>query len=656
MDELNRMKDARKKLRDAAAKGATKKAEVGTPASASSHSAKNTMPLRKKEDPKTANPYAGINTIPLRQRTEAESTNPYIRALAARQGTETMPLRSNENLYMKALNDAGTPVQSASAEPGGNIYAQANAQQTALQTADRDQARKAYQQALQRNMAAAAADPNSVTPEMQEELRRAEQAMRQADVGPEGRELAFGEKADYVGRNFVGGMLSSTANITNDWTNRAVMAEPIEAMTNTERLKWDPAKQEEIDRAYSEYLAGLTQDEKDYMEITGTMPSREEVYARKMEPEAQKAVDEVELKRWNTWDEPYNQKTQEMFQDAHIGEGLKLAGELAQTTGNQVPAMAVRMIPVVGPALSTTLFFSSAAGAATQEALEAGATNRQAMNYGDAVGIVEAATEKMFDGVSGLLGKGGADELTEVLVGRVAKSDVGRGILRWLAGSVGEGVEEVVSDLFNPLISTLYNGKTVKESYKDLDAGEIFHDYLLGMLSGGLLGSMSFVSGQSRNANQTLNNEAVREAIGKWKDTGTFKAFREAVGAVKSQTEMDNTARGIEKQWKKEAQKAGQDADAYIQERLNGKSMEEYARDTIREQEARKEKARELGMKEDQLDRLLFAYGMDSVEELEAMQKRMGDGVPAPPVIGSMTNENAPRASAASRAVICPTE
>ena len=46
----------------------------------------------------------------------------------------------------------------------------------------------------------------------------------------------------------------------------------------------------------------------------------------------------------------------------------------------------------------------------------------------------------------------------------------------------------------------------------------------------------------------------------------------------------------------------------------------------------RKDRAREMGMSQDQLDRFMAAYGLESVDQLDAMMERVGDGIPAPPI------------------------
>ena len=56
-------------------------------------------------------------------------------------------------------------------------------------------------------------------------------------------------------------------------------------------------------------------------------------------------------------------------------------------------------------------------------------------------------TEKLTDGVGFIYGKGVSTDVVEKAISRLASSDAGANFLRLLAGAVGEGGEEVISDL-----------------------------------------------------------------------------------------------------------------------------------------------------------------------------------------------------------------
>ena len=226
-------------------------------------------------------------------------------------------------------------------------------------------------------------------------------------------------------------------------------------------------------------------------------------------PEEQK-----ELKRITNLGQNFQNETQNLYGD--IKGGWKVAGDLAGTIGQMAPAMAANVIPLAGPALSTAYLFGSAAGNATEQAAANGASLNKAVDYGIASGAVEAATEKLFDGLGGLLGKGAADDIVESVIGKLTAksgSNALRNALRLGFGALGEGAEEGISALADPILQSIYNNQTVRENYKDLDWSDVGYQIFLGVLSGGVLGSLGLVNGQYKGKNAELNQQVVNEVV-----------------------------------------------------------------------------------------------------------------------------------------------
>ena len=144
-------------------------------------------------------------------------------------------------------------------------------------------------------------------------------------------------------------------------------------------------------------------------------------------------------------------------------------------------------------------------GSSAQEARLAGADRSGQVAYGIAKGAIEVATEKLADGVAGIYGKGGADEITEELIRKMAGSRTGRTMLRLFAGAVGEGAEEVLSDVLSPLAERLYKNENLLELYKQLDPAEILYDFIIGAAIGGFGGTATLFNGQNRSANIELD-------------------------------------------------------------------------------------------------------------------------------------------------------
>jgi len=141
--------------------------------------------------------------------------------------------------------------------------------------------------------------------------------------------------------------------------------------------------------------------------------------------------------------------------DGSFGQTLE---NIASGVGQMLPAVAVNLIPGAGQVASTAMFASMAAGNATEEAYNDGASYWGGLGYGIASGAVEVATEKMFGGATkNIFGKGYLDNLTK----NVAKS----GLAKVAKNAVEEGLEEAASELVNPLLKNIYKDKGFFEDF-----------------------------------------------------------------------------------------------------------------------------------------------------------------------------------------------
>lgn len=123
-------------------------------------------------------------------------------------------------------------------------------------------------------------------------------------------------------------------------------------------------------------------------------------------------------------------------------------------------------------------------GGSVNEAITDGADYNMASLYGAAAAATEAFTERMFDGFAQVYGQGDSTKLVSYVSGKLAKTDAGRLAWQYIINGMGEGVEEVVSDLVNPLVKTIYNGKKLSQNYKDLNIGDIAYDFIVGAALG----------------------------------------------------------------------------------------------------------------------------------------------------------------------------
>ncbi len=150
--------------------------------------------------------------------------------------------------------------------------------------------------------------------------------------------------------------------------------------------------------------------------------------------------------------------------------------------------------------------FARAAGGSMQEARQAGADTKQQVLYGLTKAAIEVGTEKLFDGVAGVFGRGAADDVVESVVKRLANSDTGRTLIRAFAAASGEGTEEAISDLLDPFAKLIYNDQALREAWENRSdlAGDMLYDYLLGFSMGGLGSVTSVATGQDAAKNAEL--------------------------------------------------------------------------------------------------------------------------------------------------------
>lgn len=150
-----------------------------------------------------------------------------------------------------------------------------------------------------------------------------------------------------------------------------------------------------------------------------------------------------------------------------------IVNQVAEGVGGMLPMIAVNLVPGVGQALSTAMFVGSAGGSASERALQEDANYWQALGYGAVSGAIEGATEmiggRMFGATSGeavgktLLGKSKAiQKLVGNKVGRVAYN------------FASEGVEEVLSDILDPVNKRVFGITDTIEMPSLKDLGKTF--------------------------------------------------------------------------------------------------------------------------------------------------------------------------------------
>ena len=164
--------------------------------------------------------------------------------------------------------------------------------------------------------------------------------------------------------------------------------------------------------------------------------------------------------------------------------GRSAAGKFLVDLAVQATMMGGDMLLGLATGGGMAPLIARAYGGSVNEAIADGADYNMASLYGAAAAATEAFTERMFDGFAQVYGQGDATKLVSYVSGKLAKTDAGRLAWQYIINGMGEGVEEVVSDLVNPLIKTIYNGKKLSQNYKDLNIGDIAYDFIVGAALG----------------------------------------------------------------------------------------------------------------------------------------------------------------------------
>lgn len=184
--------------------------------------------------------------------------------------------------------------------------------------------------------------------------------------------------------------------------------------------------------------------------------------------------------------------------------GSQLAGDVALNAalpGSGLAAMGVRSF-----------------GSATEKARNEGADMQQQFNYGVTVAAAEVLSEKLFDAAK-LFGGGGADDVVERIVSKLAKTDKGRTVTRMLLSGVGEGAEEAVTDLVEPAIrGAFYDKEAMLATYGTPEgrrelAAQAAYDALIGGVLGVAGGGVGILNGENAQKNTALRTqEKLRQA------------------------------------------------------------------------------------------------------------------------------------------------
>ncbi len=180
------------------------------------------------------------------------------------------------------------------------------------------------------------------------------------------------------------------------------------------------------------------------------------------------------------------------------------------------------LLNAIAPGAGLTAMAGRAYGSASLEAQQRGLSEGEQQISGLKSAAIEMLTEKLFGSVSKVAyGKGiiKNESLVNSLVNRLAKTDRGRTALKVLVGANEEGLEEVLSDILNPIADRILKLDDGKGDWSDLaddfDTQQMLEDYIIGGALGLAGAGTNVVSGQYRaeNAQQRAYEEYQRQLV-----------------------------------------------------------------------------------------------------------------------------------------------
>lgn len=220
----------------------------------------------------------------------------------------------------------------------------------------------------------------------------------------------------------------------------------------------------------------------------------EELYRQYIQEYTDKHKDEP-LKKTVDWGEEYDRETERLAQELNVSDAAREQYQFNSAIGRMAPALAVsaagnlvggglallgageaaKAAYTVGRVLSGAATFTSASGAAYEDAKAHGIDDNKAMSYAATVGIIELATEAISSGLGKIGGKaigmgGLTDDLLEGFAKRVSSDAMVQNAVMYAGGVLGEGFEEWLSewgDYFANRIMVGYDTRTGKEVWND---------------------------------------------------------------------------------------------------------------------------------------------------------------------------------------------
>ena len=202
----------------------------------------------------------------------------------------------------------------------------------------------------------------------------------------------------------------------------------------------------------------LSQDE-----VQRYLDAARNVYGVEVEihPDAQYSKSELELLIYDAVDKKaISESWTGEWQKKADQEALALpsdqrTGQFVSSLGRIVPATLLTVASEGTAAPATIYTFASSAGSATRDAYNESGNIDAAISYGRIKGLVEAGIERLGGlGVPGMEGKLGdvLEKIANKVATKLGASEGGAAVMRFLANATEEGLEEVLSEIVDPIL------------------------------------------------------------------------------------------------------------------------------------------------------------------------------------------------------------
>ena len=213
------------------------------------------------------------------------------------------------------------------------------------------------------------------------------------------------------------------------------------------------------------------------------------------------AISQELIKKDSTHDLITNLSGDENFNQNFLDKGSliksdNLAGKVVTSIGQMLPSIATG-----GNLPGTMLLGAQSYGGGVEEAYNNGATSTEAKLYGLGSAATEIATEWITGGIPGTRSVGWLDNIVSKGLGQEtleeASESLSKEIIKYGYKVIGEGGEEALSEMINPLLKNL----TYSENEK-IDWNAVVESAIIGGLTGGILEAPANIN----NIKQSIDN------------------------------------------------------------------------------------------------------------------------------------------------------